>query len=199
MMEWWLIRHGLTEWNTQRKYQGHSDLELLPGDACGLLGLREELAGVLFSAVFSSDLLRCRQTLSFARPDLVLGSTTDPRLREMNFGAWEGKTYDMLKDLAVYRTWIDDPKAVTPPEGESWHSFQERVAEMGEELLAVSKRFAEVTDNVRLLVITHGGVIAMLSALLQPGLGFWNTRVSPGGVFRLELMPNASISHDLLY
>lgn len=198
MIEWWLVRHGLTEWNTQRKYQGHSDLELLPGDACGLLGLREELAGVPFSAVYSSDLLRCRQTLSFARPDLVSGSTTDPRLREMNFGAWEGKTYDMLKDFAVYRAWIDDPKAVTPPEGESWHSFQGRVAEMGEELLELSKRFVEKSDTVRLLVITHGGVISMLFALLQPGLGFWDTKVSPGGVIRIALKANDSISRELL-
>lgn len=222
--EWWLVRHGLTAWNAERRYQGHSDLPLLPDEASSLAELRRELAGVNFAAVYASDLRRCRETLAWARPDLLDGAQLDPRLREMNFGRWEGQTYEMLKDDKRYRAWIDDPQAATPPGGESWQAFKARVSEVGEELLRQTKALAgeapnsnfgsgsltidplrkpaflpptlrlhplspptalQPTEPVRLLIVTHGGVISMLCSLLQPGLGFWDTRVGPGGVQRL--------------
>lgn len=223
-VEWWLVRHGLTAWNTERRYQGHSDPPLLPGEASGLTELRRELEGVNFAAVYASDLRRCLETLAWARPDLLDGAQLDPRLREMNFGRWEGQTYEMLKDDKRYRAWIDDPQAGTPPGGESWQAFQARVSEVGEELLMQTMALAgeapssnsssgslaidllrksvflpptlrlhppspqpasQPAESVRLLIVTHGGVISMLCSLLQPGLGFWDTRVGPGGVQRL--------------
>ncbi|MCM3699900.1 histidine phosphatase family protein [Paenibacillus macerans] len=303
-IEWWLVRHGLTEWNVQRRYQGHSDLALLPGEASGLKPLRRELAGVEFSAVYASDLLRCRQTLEYARSDLAERCVADCRLREMDFGAWEGRTYELLKDDALYRAWIDDPQRVTPPDGESWQAFRTRVEDVCQELAAylralaaggrsrredtgemrenaaktrldsrvmrenaetmpenakvmcenvkvmcenvkvmcenvkvmpenaetmgetaeamqenvevsgeytgvardtaetlrkrieamgehvdvgfeASKVFPQNSRTVRLLIVTHGGVISLLSAMLEPGLGFWDTRLPPGGIKRL--------------
>ncbi|MGG2994813.1 histidine phosphatase family protein [Paenibacillus macerans] len=141
-IEWWLVRHGLTEWNVQHRYQGHSDPALLPCEASGLEPLRRDLAGVDFSAVYSSDLARCRQTLEYARPDLMGRCVADRRLREMDFGAWEGRTYEMLKDDASYRAWIDDPQRVTPPGGESWQAFRARVEGVRQELAACSQALA---------------------------------------------------------
>lgn len=233
-IEWWLVRHGLTEWNVQHRYQGHSDLALLPGEASGLEPLRRELARVNFSAVYVSDLLRCRQTLEYARPDLAELCMDDRRLREMDFGAWEGRTYETLKDDALYRAWIDDPQQITPPDGESWPAFCARVEAVCQELTACSQALAaegrsrrkddgEMPESaartrldakvmrenanvmpenaemmgetaevlprnsrtVRLLIVTHGGVVSLLSAMLEPGLGFWETRLPPGGIKRL--------------
>lgn len=275
-IEWWLVRHGLTEWNVQHRYQGHSDPALLHGEASGLEPLRLELARVDFSAVYSSDLARCRQTLEYARPDLIERCVADRRLREMDFGAWEGRTYEMLKDDASYRAWIDDPQRVTPPGGESWPAFRARVEGVRQELAAYSQALAaggrlrgedagqirgnvdgeridakgmrenavtvgkpgeEMRENgelmqenvevsgehaevvgepaeplwkctgamsehvdvrletskvlprnsrtIRLLIVTHGGVISLLSSMLEPGLGFWDTRLPPGGIKRL--------------
>ncbi|MGZ7441861.1 histidine phosphatase family protein [Paenibacillus sp. TH7-28] len=303
-IEWWLVRHGLTEWNVQHRYQGHSDLALLPGEASELEPLRRELAGVNFSAVYASDLLRCRQTLDYARPDLAERCVADCRLREMDFGAWEGRTYELLKDDALYRAWIDDPQRVTPPGGESWQVFRARVEAVCQELAAYSRALAAggrsrredtgemresavrtrldakvmlenakvmrenstvirdkmMSENVtmmpenaetmgetaeamqenvkasgehtevaremaetlwkrteamsehvdvrlearhvdvgfeaskvlpqnsrtvRLLIVTHGGVISLLSAMLEPRVGFWDTRLPPGGIKRL--------------
>ncbi|MGG6313905.1 histidine phosphatase family protein [Paenibacillus macerans] len=214
-IEWWLVRHGITAWNAERRYQGHSDPPLLADEASGLAELRRELAGISFAAVYTSDLRRCRETLAIARPDLVDRARLDLRLREMNFGVWEGQTYDMLKDNALYRAWIDDPQTVTPPGGESWREFENRVTELCGELRARSSSLAardrdvregsgepgdeagwagietrapeQRAQTVRLLIVTHGGVISMLSSLLQPGLGFWDTRVGPGGVLRLYI------------
>ncbi|MGP0586457.1 histidine phosphatase family protein [Paenibacillus timonensis] len=213
-VEWWLVRHGLTAWNAEHRYQGHSDPPLLPGEASGLAELCRELAGVSFAAVYVSDLQRCLETLAWARPDLLDGAQHDPRMREMNFGRWEGQTYEMLKDDKAYRAWIDDPQTVTPPDGESWQAFKARVSEVCGELLVHTGSLAgagqanvrmretflpstirlhppsslttsEPLESIRLLIVTHGGVISMLCSLLQPGLGFWDTRVGPGGVQRL--------------
>lgn len=127
-----LIRHGQTKWNVEHRYLGHTDLPLLP-DASERLSqpqqqicMQTELSGG-FWRVFCSDLLRCRETLAFVAPSLEQDAVYDQRLREMNFGAWEGCTYEQLKDNSLYRRWIDDPSKVTPPEGESWTAFDARL------------------------------------------------------------------------
>ncbi|WP_018752988.1 histidine phosphatase family protein [Paenibacillus sanguinis] len=235
-VEWWLVRHGVTAWNHERRYQGHSDIPLLAGAEAGLEGLERELDGVDFEAVYVSDLRRCRETLATARPDLIEIMQPDPRLRELNFGHWEGCTYEQLKDNETYRAWIDQPQAVTPPEGESWQEFEMRVTDLYAELLTISETLVrerretvkpalllhsplhlpsdslslcsskpvhgfdkpptttgadsqEPAGNspARLLIITHGGVIAKLCSLVQPELDFWDTRVAPGGLRRLSL------------
>ncbi|WP_410769976.1 histidine phosphatase family protein [Fontibacillus sp. BL9] len=187
-MEWWLIRHGWTEWNIERRYQGHSDPELLPGEACGLSPLRAELGETAFSAVFCSDLRRCRSTLEYISPELAAAASYDSRLREMNFGAWEGRTYEMLKHISHYRNWIDNPQEVTPPGGEAWPEFAGRIKEIFAELDSFSRRL--VLDNVEepILIVTHGGVISMLGTLLEPDSdGFWNAKwkTEPGKVLKV--------------
>ncbi|WNS40989.1 histidine phosphatase family protein [Paenibacillus sp. MMS20-IR301] len=123
-----LIRHGNTTWNQERRYLGHTDLPLLAEERHKLAALQPlpELAGD-FRRVYCSDLLRCRETLSAMAPHLEQQAAFDPRLRELNFGAWEGCTYDQLRHNNNYRRWIDDPGSVTPPEGESWAGFEARL------------------------------------------------------------------------
>lgn len=186
-VEWWLVRHGLTPWNVERRYQGHSDQKLLPGAESGLETLRKEIEGVTFATTYCSDLIRCQETLAFVRPDLSHTAIFDDRLREMNFGQWEGQTYDMLKEDHFYRNWIDDPQKVTPPDGESWNKFQERVTSVHGELMLLSRKLVAGGQNPTILIVTHGGVISMLSSILQPGTGFWDTKVPLGGIIRHKI------------
>lgn len=183
-VEWWLVRHGLTPWNVERRYQGHSDQKLLSGEASGLETLRNEIEGATFSAIYCSDLSRCRDTLVYVLPDLQQVAICDDRLRELNFGEWEGQTYDMLKEDPLYRSWIDNPQEVTPPGGESWDQFRDRVTSVYRELMLFSHSLVAAEQNPVVLIVTHGGVISMLSSILQPGLGFWDTKVPIGGIVR---------------
>ncbi|WP_019639280.1 histidine phosphatase family protein [Paenibacillus fonticola] len=187
--ELWLVRHGRTSWNRERRYQGHSDVALLDDEASGLEELERELEGVSFSTVYCSDLLRCRQTLTRVRPDLAGKAVYDSRLREMNFGQWEGQTYEMLKNNLLYRAWIDDPVSVTPPGGEAWDDFHRRVSLIYEEWINLAQRNLYPEDNMeqRILAVTHGGVVALVSSLLHPGRGFWDTSIEAGGILRLKL------------
>lgn len=130
-----LLRHGHTQWNTERRYLGRTDLPLLPGAVQELASLVEEPALCRdFWRVYCSDLLRCRETLAAAAPHLEQQAVYDSRLREMDFGIWEGCTYEQLKDNRLYRSWIDQPEAVTPNGGEAWDSFTTRVDEFWAQL-----------------------------------------------------------------
>ncbi|USB34138.1 histidine phosphatase family protein [Paenibacillus sp. YPG26] len=196
-VEWIIVRHGQTKWNAERRYLGHTDLALLPGEEALLRPLASELHGLGFCAVYSSDLRRCPETLQRVRPDLIAGARFDQRLREMNFGEWEGKTYDMLKDNPFYREWIDHPEQVTPPGGESWEHFSSRVSGFCTEVMSEMLNRAEQTHDARdpafslypprILVLTHGGVVRLLRTLLLPGASFREYQAGTGSMLRIPV------------
>ncbi|PQP85997.1 histidine phosphatase family protein [Paenibacillus sp. AR247] len=122
-----LVRHGTTRWNREKRYLGHTDIPLDRGGRDELAPLARELAGKAFHGVYCSDLARCRETLAIISPAHADTAMYDPRLREMDFGAWEGHTYEQLQHESLYRQWIDSPQQVTPPGGESWADFAGRI------------------------------------------------------------------------
>lgn len=195
-----LVRHGQTQWNAEHRYLGHTDLPLLPDSLEQLSRLKEQLDlqySSSFWRVFCSDLLRCRETLAYIAPLYEKEAVYDQRLREMNFGAFEGCTYVQLKDNDLYRSWIDDPSKVTPPEGESWAEFDERLhsflSELGQaaedafgRCVAKENKGEKITNRV--LIVTHGGVIRNLLAQVVPDVTFYNAVApSPGTVMVLKL------------
>ncbi|GHB09054.1 histidine phosphatase family protein [Modicisalibacter luteus] len=181
-----LVRHGLTAWNRERRYLGHHDIGLLPDESgSGLVMLRNALAGMTFDAVYCSDLRRCRQTLAgLGLPDdRGVETRFDARLRELDFGAYEGLRYDDLKHDAGYRAWIDSQGEQAPPGGEPAPAFHARVAACMDDLLAR----AEVHGHGRALVVTHGGVIRSLRQRHE-ALGFWEGNIEPGQAHTLAFV-----------
>ncbi|MHA6531108.1 histidine phosphatase family protein [Paenibacillus sp. BAC0078] len=184
-----LVRHGYTQWNRERRYLGSMDLPLLPEEREKLAVLREqpELTGS-FWRVYCSDLRRCRETLALIAPSLEQSAIYDSRLRETGFGEWEGCTYEQLKDNPHYRSWIDDPAAYTPPDGESWEAFAARLEHFLDDLYREAEADAASLKNCprqRVLVVTHGGVIRQLTARSQAGATFRTTAAPPPG----QVMP----------
>ncbi|MGC5776246.1 histidine phosphatase family protein [Paenibacillus pabuli] len=184
-----LIRHGTTAWNLEKRYLGHTDIGLLPKAEQELSLLREELSSVTWDALYCSDLLRCRQTLIQIAPSQAGQAKLDPRLREIDFGQWEGLTYDQLKDNPQYRDWVDAPQKVTPPSGEPWTAFAARIDSFLEEsLLSFTPiLYSRNTDMPKIAVITHGGVIRYMVSRLIPDQGFWDTQVIPGQAIKIRL------------
>lgn len=192
-----LVRHGRTLWNMERRYLGHRDMELLPGAYEELAAFKHELAKMRFDAVFCSDLVRCRQTLRCLRPDLAGTACYDNRLREMDFGMFEGCTYEQLQFDPLYRAWIDHPSSVTPPGGESWESFEQRVRAF---LRGIRESFANehiqslgygevrpiAAAPTQILIVTHGGVIRLIRSLLEAGTTFYEHQApEPGDCVRI--------------
>ncbi|UHA76101.1 histidine phosphatase family protein [Paenibacillus sp. 481] len=122
-----LMRHGTTQMNIERRYVSRTNAPLLPDSQAELRPLRGALASGRPLA-YTSDLQRCRDTLAYVCPYSASRATVDVRLRELDFGQWEGRTYNDLQAEPRYRAWLDDRTAVAPPDGESWSAFSARTA-----------------------------------------------------------------------
>ncbi|WP_063564378.1 histidine phosphatase family protein [Paenibacillus sp. O199] len=184
-----LIRHGTTAWNLEKRYLGHTDIGLLPEAKQELSWLREQCSDITCDALYCSDMLRCQQTLSHIASSQMGQAKLDARLREIDFGQWEGLTYDQLKDNPQYRDWIDAPHEVTPPSGEPWTAFAARIDSFMEEcLMSFSPILHSRSINVpKVAVITHGGVIRYIVSRLIPNQDFWDTQVVPGQAIKIRL------------
>ncbi|MDP4095307.1 histidine phosphatase family protein [Paenibacillus sp. P96] len=184
-----LVRHGTTSWNRDKRYVGHANPGLLPGAEDELRPLSHGLRKRRFARVYSSDLRRCTETLRLAAPELAAAAVMDARLRELDFGAWDGETYESLKHLQMYRSWIDDPRCVTPPGGERLEHFEGRLVGFLNSLQegGLAQEGSGVEDIPAVLAVTHGGVIRQLAVLTVPGVGFWSIHVPPAGVAGLRL------------
>ena len=174
-----VVRHGLTQRNLERRYQGQRDIPLqLPEAAAGLMRLREVLGSYRFDTLYCSDLVRCRQTLAHLVEGREDAGTArfDSRLRELDFGDYEGRTYAELAELPAYRAWIDSAGEQAPPGGESAAELRQRLDAWLAEVLEGWQGMREPQSQHRVLVVTHGGVIRELRRRFE-GIGFWEGSV----------------------
>ncbi len=153
-----LIRHGITEGNQKRLYYGSSDIPLAEE---GVAMLRELASQGIYpddvdATCYTSGMLRTEQTFSLIYGDREHEAFSP--FREIDFGDFEMKSYEELKDDPDYQTWISDTTGTLPPPGgESALDFQARVSEGFAELLQRQEKHMTI-------VVCHGGPIA---AILQ--------------------------------
>ncbi len=157
----WLIRHGQTIWNVQGRWQGQTP-DAPPLNATGIAqahALAETLAQhaeqVAFQALYSSDLLRARQTAEIIALRLGLPVRLDPRLREVNLGAWEGMLGDdvALRYVAELEERKRNPVHSRPPQGETVFELAARVGQALDDI-------ARAHPQANILVVSHGLAIA---------------------------------------
>ena len=179
MLEVWLIRHGETEWNRLRRWQGQSDVELNETGIAQAKALGARLGNYAFDAVWSSDLKRAAATAQLALPDVA--PRTDVRLRELHFGELEGKRWDELtpEQQEMLNRWRTDPYGFAPTGGEQYHELESRARAW----------LHELPPEGRLAVFTHGGTVrALLSSVIgSPGGERWSFALSNGSISRLRL------------
>lgn len=171
-----VVRHGVTAWNLERRYQGHRDIALHWAAAtAGLDRLRDCLATQRFDAIHCSDLTRCRQTLVHVMEgrEPMAEVHVDARLRELDFGDYEGLCYEQLKDDPAYRAWIDSRGEQPTPGGESTFALRERLGAWLDEVCAA----AECGGQRRVLAVSHGGVIRELRRRFET-IDFWEGNVT---------------------
>ena len=132
----WFIRHGQTDWNAERRYQGHADIPLNEKGraqaARNGAALRDKIGA---RAVFvSSPLVRATETLEIARAAMGLPKkryALDDRLIEIDLGDWNGKTYEEIAagDPGVHERREKEKWAFRTPGGESYAEAARRVRE----------------------------------------------------------------------
>ena len=168
-MKIYLVRHGETDWNQAGLLQGQTDIAL---NAQGLEQAREaaeRLKEVPFEIAFCSPLIRAKRTAETIIGDRKITITTDERLRELNFGPWEGVDIRTIKDAASQP--FTNPGSYVPPDGaESFAQLYKRSGEFVDQVLLPLEGTYETV-----LVVAHGGVNrSILNPVLNiPVDDFW--------------------------
>jgi alpha-ribazole phosphatase len=181
-MDVYLVRHGVTRWNVEKRYLGHSDEPLIYQECNKLNPLKNELENIPFNFCFSSDLKRCTETFHYLLPHERV--CLDSRLRELHFGDWEGLTYEILKTDLNYQEWLKDWEKKAPPNGESLLQLNNRINAFLAELFTLN----EFTDkHNKVLIVTHGGVIRSIMQSFRLTKMFWDLHVQHAKAFRLSL------------
>jgi alpha-ribazole phosphatase len=148
-----LIRHGMTKGNESKKYIGKTDEPL------GEIGKRALLSAEHQSCdrLYVSPMLRCRQTAQVLFDGMEM--TEVPELREIDFGAFEGKNYIELNGDEAYQQWIDSGGTLPFPDGESLEAFKERCVRAFLEVMTAE----EARDSkAKIAFVIHGGTIMAL-------------------------------------
>jgi alpha-ribazole phosphatase len=126
--------------------------------AARLPALVQELQPLTLASIYTSPSRRCHGLASELATGLGLPLIVDERLVELDFGEWEGQTWDDISrhDAARFRAWNRDWRVAAPPGGECLNDIEMRVRE-----------FLDSLDSQPVLLITHAGVIRTLRVLVQ--------------------------------
>lgn len=176
-MELWLIRHTAVDLPAGICY-GQSDVPLRASFAREAAEVARRLDGVRFDEVWCSPLSRCvRLAEACGYPD----ARRDPRLMELDFGSWELRRFDEIRDPQLQR-WYDDYLHTPATGGESFDDQRRRVAAF---LTELSRR----TGLRRVALFVHGGTILcarIFAGQLSPEEAF--SSITPhGGIERIAL------------
>lgn len=189
-----LTRHGRTAWNAERRYQGHTDIPLNAEGRHQVQRLAERLRSETIDAMYVSDLRRAWETAEAIAAPHDLSIRPEPRLREICFGRWEGKTHEQIKqhDAESLARWFDDPMHASPPGGETLAQAASRVGAAYDDIL---ERHPEET----VALVAHGGTLRLLLCL---GLGvppedYWHFRFDVASLSELNTYDGGVILNSL--
>lgn len=179
-----LIRHGMTDANEQGLYIGKTDLPLSARGLRDLLNKKEEAVYPFATRFFVSPLTRCRQTLEVLYPGCEF--TVMEGLAECDFGVWDGRRVEDLKNDELFARWLSG-ELQDIPGGERTEDFQARVMAAFEALVEYAMKQGD-SDTV---ICTHGGVIMMIMAayaLPRADMSAWGAENGCG--FTLRITPS---------
>jgi len=148
-----LVRHGLTQANIDGLYIGSTDVPLAENGKKDLKNLKSKFEYPKAGVLYCSPLLRCLQTAEILFPEMKKNIIND--LRECDFGNWENKSANSLKNDPDFLSWISSGKVSSACTAESMRSFT----------LRIRSCFENIIDNIirnekkDAIIVTHGGVI----------------------------------------
>jgi broad specificity phosphatase PhoE len=160
MREILFIRHAETD--MAGTFCGHSDPELNARGQSQIADLITEIHAEGIGMVYASDLRRAHATGIAVAQAFGVDCHVRPALREINFGQWEGLTWEEIeqRDGAYARRWIAQYPHLAAPSGEGFYDFERRVLDEVQLLSCAA-------EGRRIAVVTHGGVIRTVLGALQ--------------------------------
>ena len=178
-MEIYLLRHGKTQLTIERRYAGRTDTDLCEE---GIAEIKSKMIDLHPEVVYVSPLKRAKQTAAIWFPDAEQIAIDD--LREMDFGKFEGRTSDEMKDDPDYQKWTENNGLESCPDGEGLETFMPRTDAAFREIINDAKK-KKIKDCV---IVTHGGVVmSIMSAFMGEHKPPYEWFVKPCGGWHCRL------------
>lgn len=173
-MRLYIIRHGETDWNKEKKIQGHTDIPLNEYGRHLAEETAEGMKEIPIDLCFTSPLLRAKETAQIVLGDRKIPVTEEPRIMEIGFGAFEGKE----SSTEEFRKFFSDTAHYAAPEdGETVLQLYERTGSFLKEILG-----REDLKEKRILISTHGAAMTALLNRIRGNVSvdqFWKEEVPP--------------------
>ena len=167
-MELYIVRHGTTDWNAKKRFQGAQDIELNENGRklAGALGKRFDQAGIDFDCVYSSPLSRAYETACLIRGHKSYPIIKNPLLTEISFGQLEGLPYDdWINTDHPRKYFFTEPARYIPPEGgETFEAVCERTKKFIQEIIEPLQQSKPFT---RIMIVAHGALLAAMMCYLD--------------------------------
>jgi probable phosphoglycerate mutase len=179
-----LVRHGETDWNRQKKFQGQIDVPLNDNGRAQSRQAAEFLRSVPIQYAVTSPMLRPKETAEIIlqyHPEVKL--ELEDRLREISHGLWEGKLEAEIdrEYPGMLNQWQASPETVQMPEGENLQQVWERAIAAWNEIIHTAKQRPEPGIT---MVVAHDAINKAILCYVM-GLGpehFWNFKQGNGAV-----------------
>lgn len=158
-MKLYLVRHGESECNVQRRLYGHTDCALTENGCRQAREVGEKLRDVNIDLCISSPLIRAAETARLALAGRGVPIELDDDLMEQYMGDFEDKPFEemMAEEPELVRAMLSDWTTVVPPGGESFEGLRERVS------AAIARAAARDVD---IMLVAHNGPLSTILMLL---------------------------------
>ena len=166
-MKLYFARHGETDWNVAKRIQGSTDTPLNEKGYAQAKKLAENLSvqQVKLYKIFSSNQKRAYETAKVVGDYYHIPVEKKSGLEEINFGTWEGHTWEEVEEQfpTQFQEWHDHRRYTKAPQGESYQDVLVRVVHALDCIIGETKTYGTQEKNI--LILSHGSVLTILSAL----------------------------------
>ena len=195
--KWYLVRHGETDWNVQKRAQGSSDTLLNDKGLAQAEILGKRLASTPFTAAYGSDLARAVATGATILRGRNITLQQLPALREKSYGEWEGISNEDVRERYpdMYKQFLQDSIGFSPPGGENDFDLYTRIETATRH---IRETLPDPAGNI--LVVGHSNALrAMLVCLLRMPVDYmWHFSLANGGISVVSDFDTGHATLDLL-
>lgn len=190
------IRHGQTDLNFKRAYQGRINTPINETGTWHAKQLKEKLRDFKIDKIYTSPLKRAKETLEIVleNREKDIPIKEDRRIEEIDFGVWDTVPYEeaMIGYEEEYKAFLDDYENFTFPKGESFKDFFNRCCDFLEDII-------DDSSNETILVASHGGVLRVFMCYLLglPRSMFYNFSIKQGCYTKFIVVDKMKVLEEL--